>query len=188
LYDYYKILGVKPNASSEEIKKAFRTKAKQFHPDVNNSPKAQEYFTLLNEAHSALTDDTKKYLHDLKLKYGKEQTQSGPIQNNTNSKRGPYAKFHYDWDSFRTVQNKRKKENEVHRPVIYNLFFISGMSAGLLICFTLINCVLYGKLPFVALFLVFGGLILIRDGWQGIGGKKNNLHTWVLKKIRKIFS
>lgn len=187
MYDYYKILGVKQNASSEEIKKAFRTKAKQYHPDVNNSPKAQEYFIMLNEAHSVLTDDTKKYLHDLKLKYGKEQAPSGSAQNSTNNKRGPYSKFHYDWDSFRVAQHKRKKENEVHRPVIYNLFFISGMSAGILICLTMIISVLYGKLPFVALLLLFGGLILIRDGWQGIGGKKNNLHTWVIKKIKGFF-
>ena len=49
LKDYYKILGVKKNASEKEIKKAFREKAKVLHPDKNQSPNAEQQFRDLAE-------------------------------------------------------------------------------------------------------------------------------------------
>ncbi|MCU4165394.1 DnaJ domain-containing protein [Carboxylicivirga caseinilyticus] len=48
--DYYQILGVPRNASMEQIKKAYRTKAKRYHPDINKAPDAHEKFILINEA------------------------------------------------------------------------------------------------------------------------------------------
>jgi curved DNA-binding protein len=50
--DYYRVLGVQPKASDEEIKKAFRTLARKYHPDVAKDKKtAEEEFKELNEAH-----------------------------------------------------------------------------------------------------------------------------------------
>ena len=42
--DYYEVLGINKNASEAEIKKAFRTLAKKYHPDVNKEPGAEEKF------------------------------------------------------------------------------------------------------------------------------------------------
>ena len=50
--DYYKTLGVEKNASDEEIKRAFRKLAKQYHPDVNKEEGAQEKFKEIGEAYS----------------------------------------------------------------------------------------------------------------------------------------
>ena len=47
--NYYKILGVKKDASEKEIKKAFREKAKLYHPDKNDSPDAEQKFRELAE-------------------------------------------------------------------------------------------------------------------------------------------
>lgn len=47
--NYYKILGVKKSASEKEIKKAFREKAKLYHPDKNDSPDAEQKFRDLAE-------------------------------------------------------------------------------------------------------------------------------------------
>src|SRR6266571_5823417 len=63
--DYYAILGVKKNASAEEIRKAFRKLARKYHPDVNPGDKvAEEKFKALSEANDVLSDPKKRKIYD----------------------------------------------------------------------------------------------------------------------------
>jgi molecular chaperone DnaJ len=63
--DYYEVLGVPRNASEADIKKAFRTLARQFHPDANqDDPNAGEKFKEINEAHQVLSDADKRAKYD----------------------------------------------------------------------------------------------------------------------------
>jgi molecular chaperone DnaJ len=63
--DYYGILGVKKNASQEEIRKAFRKLARKHHPDVNpGDKKAEERFKDLSEANDVLSDPKKRKIYD----------------------------------------------------------------------------------------------------------------------------
>jgi len=62
--DYYEVLGVKKDASDEEIKRAFRKLAKQYHPDVNKEPGADAKFKEIGEAYSVLSDPNKRSQYD----------------------------------------------------------------------------------------------------------------------------
>jgi len=62
--DYYKILGVSRDAKQEEIAKAFRKLARQYHPDRNKNPGAEDQFKKINEAYEVLKDPEKRKRYD----------------------------------------------------------------------------------------------------------------------------
>ncbi len=63
--DYYEILGVKRDASADDLKKAFRHLARKYHPDLNKGSKeAEEKFKEINEAYQVLSDPKKKAQYD----------------------------------------------------------------------------------------------------------------------------
>jgi molecular chaperone DnaJ len=62
--DYYDVLGVPRNASKEDLKKAFRQLARQYHPDVSSESDAEERFKEINEAYMVLSDDQKRAAYD----------------------------------------------------------------------------------------------------------------------------
>ena len=62
--EYYAALGLKSDATLSDIKKAFRQKASQFHPDRNSDPDAPARFREVQEAYDVLSDDDKRKAYD----------------------------------------------------------------------------------------------------------------------------
>lgn len=62
--DYYEVLGVSRSVSQVELKKAYRSLARQYHPDVNSDPNAGEMFKEISEAYEVLSDDQKRSAYD----------------------------------------------------------------------------------------------------------------------------
>lgn len=62
--DYYDVLGVGRNASADDIRKAYRRLARQYHPDVNGDAGAEEQFKEVNEAHDVLSDPDRRAAYD----------------------------------------------------------------------------------------------------------------------------
>ncbi len=81
--DFYEILGVSKNAGKDEIKSAFRKKARQYHPDVNKAADAEEKFKELGKAYETLMDDDKRSLYD---RYGEDGLKNAGFDSG-----GPFA-------------------------------------------------------------------------------------------------
>lgn len=64
MMDFYELLGIKKDATKEEIKKAYRDMVKRYHPDVNKSDEASKIIISLNEAKETLLDDDKRSEYD----------------------------------------------------------------------------------------------------------------------------
>ncbi len=76
--DYYQTLGLPRTASAEEIRRAFRKLARQYHPDVNKGPDAEKKFQAINEAHEVLSDPDKRRRYDQLGEHWKEGQEFRP--------------------------------------------------------------------------------------------------------------
>lgn len=113
--NYYEILGIAYTATQEEVKKAFRTLAKQYHPDINKDPNATEIMQRITEAYEVLSDINKRKEYDRKFNIHKTSanTPSPTTQYSSYSKTREESEYDlYDWLK-EWLKNERIKYNTV---------------------------------------------------------------------------
>lgn len=98
MIDCYKILGIRPNASFAEIKKAYREKVKNLHPDVSGSSKTKEAFDLVVQAYRVLSDARQRSIFDESF-FTKIKRQNSSVKSFN----------YYDWLSERQDEESRAK-------------------------------------------------------------------------------
>ena len=102
--DYYSVLGVNRGASDDDIKRAFRRKAKQYHPDANpGDPGAEARFKEINEAYEVLSDEDKRSAYN---RFGENWQQYQAFDGQTPYSGG--AHFRDMSDIFETIFNQQR--------------------------------------------------------------------------------
>jgi len=124
--DYYKVLGVSPQADEKEIKSAYRKLAKKYHPDaVRDNPELTEKMYEIQAAYEVLGDDEKRKRYDESLKAGP----SGPNKGRQPFGGGPFGNPNPDMSQFErffgfqagkgmeTYQDKRAGAKKADGPI-----------------------------------------------------------------------
>ncbi|ESO06771.1 hypothetical protein HELRODRAFT_156778 [Helobdella robusta] len=147
--DYYQILGIARNATSDDIKRSYRRMALRYHPDKNKSADAEARFKDVSEAYEVLNDSNKRTLYD---RYGEEGPRNGGESTSSSStstqnqwfsstSRNPFETFRTffcrgfnfnnfdskffldndDWIEFGGSSHQRNKTKVQDEPITYNL-------------------------------------------------------------------
>jgi len=121
---HYGVLGVKDNASSNEIRGAFLKKVKECHPDINQAdPLSEKKFVRVNEAYTVLNKPSSKQSYDNSLV--QKQTSKGNKKENGKDIRSQYQSydsketFYYSWSV--DDQGQWRKQFHVQNPKYYNI-------------------------------------------------------------------
>ncbi|MFV0381695.1 MAG: DnaJ domain-containing protein [Breznakia sp.] len=119
--NYYAVLGVSKTATQDEIKKAYRRKAKQYHPDVNHASDAEQKFKEVNEAYDCLGNPDKRRSYD---QFGGNPNMYGAHQQQRQSQYYQGAQFTNMNDFFEQIlraqqqqqSHRRTYQQQVHIP------------------------------------------------------------------------
>ena len=131
--DCYKFLGISPDADEKTIRKAFRLKSKEVHPDLNKSRDAAHKFSRLTEAMNTLLDPTARLKHDRKWGYyekikNKDSNAKQKFSEEQNSKaKRNVEEWSADYNyAMEKREQERQKQLKKHKRRINFIFFLLG--------------------------------------------------------------
>lgn len=157
MIDYYKVLGVKTNATQAEIKSAYRKLARKSHPDLNPNSQAGRQFALLSKAYHTLNDPQERAYYDEQLLAQKNRSYSILDSNNPHAKRARNLAVQAKWDRLvdevleRDRQENRERQRAVFTTVslFLSTFFLAMMRPQLWQVFSV-----WGKVIVLTLFVI----------------------------------
>ena len=159
--NYYEILGVEEDATQEQIKAAYHSLAKNYHPDVTDAPNASTFFRLIHEAYETLSDSSKRREYDNKNFPEEPPFQEEPAPPKTNVQyeaSQPEPVVNYSNNEPSTLDDVRRKDI----PVIDSLIALVGsaIAAHSLAHIHPAFCVLIG----LAVVVILGAIFMTRIG------------------------
>ena len=162
-YDHYKLLGITPDASLAQIKRAYRDRVKNCHPDVNPSPRAATAFRAVHEAYRILSDPFERPVYDHRLKFYRLAAEVEQEQRQA-------RKYGQHWRSKKPVddhfysQAPPTKEDRAAFAGLHLTALLFGLAlvGGILIGIT------FQGWPFSTLIFTVLGLAVLPDSLQGL--------------------
>jgi curved DNA-binding protein CbpA len=188
---YYDILGLKATATQDEIKRAYRKKAMESHPDVNPSPGAADAFVQVNEAYAILSDAGKRKVYNQKLRDQAARSAGQQYGQATQSAQSARDQAYQHWvqqaraqakaDATKNYQDfKNSKFERTEASVfLYLQFLIVGV---FMILASLILMAPFAAMFFIDWKMVFTGAVLVpvafrmyEEGWKGMKAVKESI-------------
>jgi len=188
---YYDILGLKASATQDEIKRAYRKKAMESHPDVNPSPGAADAFVQVNEAYAILSDAGKRKVYNQKLRDQAARSAGQQYGQATQSAQSARDQAYQHWvqqaraqakaDATKNYQDfKNSKFERTEASVfLYLQFLIVGV---FMILASLILMAPFAAMFFIDWKMVFTGAVLVpvafrmyEEGWKGMKAVKESI-------------
>lgn len=157
MIDYYRLLGVKPNASQTEIKSAYRKLARKSHPDLNPNSEAGRQFALLSRAYQTLINPKERAYYDEQLNALKNRSYSVLDSDNPHARRARNLAVQAKWDRVvnEVLEHDRREVRERQRAVFTTVslflstFFLAMMRPQLFHVFSTM-----GKVIVLTLFVI----------------------------------
>ena len=164
--NYYDLLGVNKNATSDEIKKAYRDLAKKWHPDLNKDPKAPEMAKKINEAKEILLNENKR-----KEYYSYLDNYKSGIYDNLNKKTNTN-------NNYSTYNNQNNYEEKTYTKWEYFIFYLKYYKVNkfrkilsiIFVLFESLFCFILQSINYILAFIIAYFGYYISYGLMLIGG------------------
>lgn len=148
-YDHYRVLGIARDASSQEVKRAYRERVKVCHPDRNEEPGARNLFHVVHSAYETLRDPERRRAYDADLRfYRAAGAPAGPTRPTT----------------------RRSTDRPVNRFAFIGLH-VTGLCFGVTLVTGLLLGVFFFEWPVYVLVFTLPGLVVIPDSLGGLRAK-----------------
>lgn len=153
-YDHYKVLSVPRDATPERIKRAYRERVKDWHPDRNPSPRAADVFQAVHEAYLVLSDAEQRQRYDERLQFYRQAVPpTAP-----DPRHRPHHSVRYE---------PEEPDRPVHRFAFYGLH-LTGLLFGIALVLGILIGITFLGWPLYMLFFAVPGLAVIPDSWEGL--------------------
>ncbi len=157
-YDHYKVLGVERDASTQQIKRAYRERVKQCHPDRSTSPNAALVFRAVHDAYDTLMDAERRARYDERLRFYRGAM--GSVDYTATKRTAPFARRYH----------AEEPDRPVHRFAFVGLH-LTGFLFGTALVIGIAIGILFLHWPMYTILFSAPGIAVLPDSVAGLRTK-----------------